>query len=67
MKFLIISFFKLSLSLLTSATSFRDGARRNGVDVTIERFMHFRRRGPLSPLLLIGGDFAKCKTFSLHA
>ena len=41
------------------------GARCKGVDVTIERFMHFLLRGPLSRL--IGVDLAKCKTFSLQA
>lgn len=41
------------------------GVRCKGVDVTIDRFMHFLLRGPLSRL--IGVDLAKCKTFSLQA
>jgi len=41
------------------------GVRCKGVDVTIDRFIHFLLRGPLSRL--IGVDLAKCKTFSLQA
>ena len=58
--FIILSYLKQ----LTITTSFA-GDRCNGVEVTIDRFMHFLLRGPLSRLL--GADFAKRKTFSLQA
>lgn len=49
---------------LTITASFAE-VRCNGVEVTIDLFMHFLLRGPLSRLL--GVDFAKRKTFSLQA
>lgn len=54
-------YYKLKLTITESI----GGARCKGVDVTMDLFIHFLLRGPLSRL--IGGDLAKCKTFSLQA